>query len=307
MTIDDSTVAFFGRTVRDYDPKSGLGDAAAAHRLHIDWDRYENNESATDLLAALVEEPGAAEVVALVFGDWGGTAEGNNSSAVVEALVSSAEKLPALAAFFLGDMTYEDCEVSWINQCDISPLYGAFPRLQELRIRGSTGLSLGNPRHENLRRLTVETGGLDEAILQQVLGAELPALEHLELWFGDDGYGGNVTMAALQPLLDQQRFPALKYLGLRNADFADEIAQAIQSSIVVAGVDVLDLSLGTMGDAGAQALATAPSVKNLKKLDVHHNYLTDAGIAALQPLGIEVVTVDQQEEDDGDRFVAVSE
>lgn len=309
MTISESTEVFGGKPVRDYDPDAGLVDAAsAAWRIAIDWDRYENDEKATDLLSSLLDDPNAGQVTALVFGDWGGTAEGNNSGPVVEMLVDNASKLPRLTALFLGDMTFEECEVSWINQCDISPIYAAFPNLEELRIRGTMELSLGQLEHDRLRRLIIETGGLTVAQLRQVASAELPMLEHLEVWLGDDGYGWDGSADDVKPLLDGARFPKLKYLGLRNSQDADEIAEAAASAPVVTRIEVLDLSLGTMSDAGAAALASSTAVRSLKKLDVHHNYLTDAGVAKLSKLGIEVEAGDQQDTDeDGDRYVAVSE
>ena len=44
-----------------------------------------------------------------------------------------ADRLPALEALFLGDITFEQQEISWIQQSDISPLFLAFPRLRVLR------------------------------------------------------------------------------------------------------------------------------------------------------------------------------
>lgn len=308
MTIDDSTEEFGGKPLREFDPAAGLSDAAnIACRIHIDWDRHEAGESAAGMLAALARCPAIADLTALVIGDWGGAAEGNESTETVEALVSSAESFPNLDALFLGDMTYEDCEVSWINQTDVSAIYGAFPKLRELRIRGSSQLSLGRLAHEGLRRFTVETGGLDTEILRQVASAELPALEQLELWLGDGGYGWNGTLEDVLPLLREIRFPRLKRLGLRNSEISDAIAGAIDTSPVVSELDVLDLSLGTLSDDGAASLATADAARKLKTLDVHHSFLTDAGISRLAGLGIEILAHEQQEADDGHRYVAVSE
>ena len=308
MTIDEQTSEFGGKPVKDYDPQAGLPEAAStAYRIAIGWDRYENNETAPDVFASLVQDPQAAQLTALIFGDWGGTAEGKTSEPIVGALVAAADKLPNLTALFLGDMTFEECECSWINHGDVSALYGAFPRLEELRVRGSTGLSLGRVKHVNIRRLTIESGGLDVGVVRSVVAAELPNLEHLELWLGDDGYGWNGRVGDLMPLLTEARFPKLKYLGLRNSQIADEIAQAAASSPILPSLDMLDLSLGTMTDAAVEALASSTAIRSLKTLDVHRNYLSDAGVARLRKLGVGLIADDQQVAEDGDRYVAVSE
>jgi hypothetical protein len=133
-------------------------------------------------------------------------------------LVGAAGKLPNLKAIFLGDMTYEECEISWINQSDVSPLYAAFPQLEELKIRGGNGLSLGRLVHRNPQRLTIETGGLGCDVLLQLAKADLPSLQHLELWLGDDGYGWDGSLDDIMPLLQEGRFPKLAV-----ADLADYI------------------------------------------------------------------------------------
>lgn len=308
MTISESTEVFAGKPVKEYDPEVGLADpSGTAYRIHIDWERYEDDESAPELLEVLVEDPNAARLEALVFGDPGGTAEGNDSGPVVEALVRSKERLPALRALFIGDMTYEECEISWIQQSDVSSLFEAYPRLEELRIRGGEGLSLGTPKHSSLRRLVIETGGLSRTVLAELARSQLPSLEHLELWLGDVGYGWDGTIDDVRPLLAPGRFPRLTSLGLRNAMISDEIAEALADTPLLEQLEVLDLSLGTLTDRGAMALARSEATRRLRKLDVHHHYLTPVGAQALEALGIEVDLDERRDPEDGDRFVAVSE
>jgi predicted DNA-binding WGR domain protein len=56
-----------------------------------------------------------------------------------------------------------------------------------------------------------------------------------------------------------------------------------------------DLSLGTMTDEGARALAAAKaSLQHLEVLDLHHNYLTKDGIKLVKGLARKVITDDQQ-------------
>jgi hypothetical protein len=152
---------------------------------------------------------------------------------------------------------------------------------------------------------------LGAAVTRAAIGADLPTLEHLELWLGTPEYGGDTAIADLEPLLSGTRFPSLRYLGLRDSAIADQIAFAIAQSPVLDRIRVLDLSLGTLGDEGAAALLASPLVARLEKLDIHHHYCSDETVARLRQLGIEVDVSEQEEadEDDGStwRYVAVGE
>ena len=103
------------------------------------------------------------------------------AEAVVAALVAAREKLPKLRVLFMGDIISEENEVSWIEQTDVSPLLEAYPELEYFGVRGGNGLRLGDIRHEHLRSLVIEAGGLAREVVLDVLRADLPSLEHLEL------------------------------------------------------------------------------------------------------------------------------
>ncbi len=142
------------------------------------------------------------------MGAWFDMFEENGEAArVVEALVSARDRLPKLRAIFLGDITYEECEISWIQNTDVSPIFDAYPALEHFGVRGANGLRLGALRHQQLRSLIVQCGGLDAAITREVTSAELPALDHLELWLGTEDYGGTTTVEDLAPILSGGRFP----------------------------------------------------------------------------------------------------
>jgi hypothetical protein len=288
----------------------GLQDPAGTiYRIAIDYEDSEAHRTWVDQFHRMLADPRAGELTGLVVGAW--DFSDTDSSAVVEALVAAADRLPRVTALFVGDVVSEENEISWIVQSDVSPLFGAFPRLEHFGVRGGTNLRLGSPRHEHLRTLIVEAGGLDASVLHQVAQAELPALEHLELWLGDEQYGWNGTVADVGPLLAGDRFPRLRYLGLRDSVIADEVAAAVAASPVLSHLEVLDLSLGTLGDAGAAALLAAPAVRSLRKLDIHHHFCSPEMVERLKSLGIEVDASEPQKEEtsNGDvwRFVAVGE
>jgi hypothetical protein len=162
-----------------------------------------------------------------------------------------------------------------------------------------------------LKALIIETGGMPGSLLDQVCKAELPVIEHLELWLGEDGYGWSGSLDQLQPLLEGKIFPNLKYLGLRDSEEADRIAELIGSITLTRSLEVLDLSLGTLSDEGACALANSPQLNQLRLLDLHHHYISKEGQDKLRKLTCNINLDDPQPDDeDGGtkyRYVAVSE
>jgi hypothetical protein len=313
MTIGEHIEQFGGLKVYQYTPDDGISAPQEhAYRLGLDWDAFDSGETFIDRFAAFVADPACTEVQSLIIGDWGGAGQGEGSAPVVEGLVSARERLPKLRALFIGEMTVDESEISWITQSDVSPLFEAFPNLEELWLRGGNGLSIGRPRHAKLRKLVIETGGMPTSLVREVASAELPQLEHLELWLGDDGYGNDVSNHDLKSLLTANRFPNLKYLGLRDDCNADETAKLLAAVGIPTTVKHLDLSLGTLGDDGARALADSEWVGSLAKLDIHHHYVSPQVVGQLKKAIAEVDDRDPREPDDwgdGDlhRYVAVSE
>jgi hypothetical protein len=280
--------------------------------VSLDYDEAQGGEQWSDTFAALLDHPGAQALEAIVVGAWGEMFDQQaEATRVVEALVAARDRLPKLRAIFFGDITYEECEISWIQNTDVSPIFDAYPALEHFAVRGSNGLRLGTLRHQQLRSLAVQCGGLESAITHEVTAAELPALEHLELWLGTENYGGTTTIDDLAPILSGACFPSLTYLGLRDSEHADALAAAVASAPVLDRIRILDLSLGTLGDEGAAALLASPAVARLQKLDIHHHFCSNEMVERLQGLGIEVDASEQEKEEEysGERYryVAVSE
>ena len=311
MTISDHPDEFEGHPVRDFDPQEGVADTSIAYRLRLGWDDYEEGIRILDLLQKILADPRAAELEALIIGDWGQVGSGRQPDDVIDALVSARGRLANLKALFFGDIVMEESEISWIQQGDLSPFWSALPALEVLKIRGATGLTLGRVKHGGLRKLVIESGGLPVAVVRQVTSAELPMLEHLELWLGDPGYGWDGTVADLAPILAGGLFPKLRYLGLRDSAIADEVAMAVASAPILQQLHTLDLSMGNLSDEGARALLDSPTIRSIQRLDVHHHYLSEPTVAALKNLGIEVDASEPREayEYGGTlhRYIAVSE
>ena len=185
----------------------------------------------------------------------------------------------------------------------MSPLLDAYPRLEHFRVRGGEGFSLGTLHHDHLKSLTVETGGLPRRVALEVMGAQLPELDHLELWIGTAHYGRTCTVEDFAPLFAGQLFPKLRYLGLRDADIADDVAGALAASLLLERIHVLDMSLGTLSDSGVEALLANPALLHLQQIDIHHHYCTDEMQARLteacQQAG---VTLDASENQRHERY-----
>jgi hypothetical protein len=312
MAFYEHITEFAGKPVADWEPGKPIADPQGTlYRISISWDESEAGKLWTDKFADFLDDPASSQITGIVVGPWEHAGIEGSSERAVETLVSASDRLPNVRAIFLGDITMEESEISWLNQTDVSPLLNAYPQLEHFCVRGGNELSLGSLHHDNLKSLIIETGGMDRQVVQQVVSGQVPALEHLELWLGDSNYGANTTIDDVAPILSGDRFPNLKYLGLCNSELADEIAMAIVNAPILERIEVLDLSGGTLGDAGAAALLAAPAVARLRKLDIHYHYCSEEMAEKLQGLPIEVDASDPQEpdEDDGEeiRYVSVGE
>ncbi|MFI6658677.1 STM4015 family protein [Streptomyces sp. NPDC050523] len=319
MTIGDHLHALYRLPAHTFPGPDGRTDGLPepdAVAWRITSDVYDANEEWPDAFARFCAAVDTTRVRALIVGAWQ-EAYDTDPSSVVEALLAARERLPALRALFLGDMVMEECEISWINQTDVTPLLAGFPALEEFGVRGGSGLGFTALSHGALRKLVVETGGLPVEVVRGIGASDLPALEHLDLWLGTPDYGGDSEAADLEPILSGARLPRLRHLALRNSEMQDAVAAAVAAAPVVDRLEVLDLSMGVLTDEGAAALLSGQPLTHLKKLDLHHHYLSkpveDRVRQTLEPAGVEVDLdrddAEEDTEDDGTvwRYVAVGE
>nr|BFE77743.1 hypothetical protein GCM10020093_003440 [Planobispora longispora] len=191
----------------------------------------------------------------------------------------------------------------------MTPLLEEFPLLERLEVRGGSGLELRPVRHEALKVLRFESGGLPAGVVRTVGESEFPALEYLEVWLGVEQYGGDARVADLREILAGERLPSLRHLGLQDSEAQDEIAAAVASAPVVARLESLSLSMGMLTDAGAEALLSGQPLTHLKRLDLHHHYLSDTMMKRVRETlpGVEIDLSDQEDIDNDWRYVAVAE
>ncbi|HTF60641.1 MAG TPA: leucine-rich repeat domain-containing protein, partial [Actinomycetes bacterium] len=192
MTISSNLESFAGRRVVDFAPDSApaVGDpAAVAWRLRLE-SYGDDRRSFDELFDQFLDTMAPDRVEALVVGTWAAEMYDVTAEVVVRRLCAEVARLPHLRSLFLGDITFEEFEISWIRQTEVTPLLLAFSGLERLRVRGADGLALRPVRHDQLVELAFETGGLPAEVARAVGGCDLPRLEHLELWLGTPDYGG---------------------------------------------------------------------------------------------------------------------
>jgi uncharacterized protein (TIGR02996 family) len=262
-------------------------------RLHYSLERFNGdrvpNVKAEQALGWLLDGPGRF-LQHLVVGNV--THDDHTYGTVCQVL--GAQPRPTLRSLFLGDFTYEDCELNWSSIGDASVMWPALPGLERLKLR-SGEMTLGEIVLPALREFTTVTGGLDRDSAMGIARARWPLLEKLSLQYGPQG---THDFAVVEPILAARGLENLRHLGLTNCGFTDEICHALPRSEILPRLEELDLSMGTMSDDGARVLFDHPQAfGHLELLNVDDNYLTAAARPLLEGLCGNVLFGDQR--DDG--------
>jgi hypothetical protein len=186
---------------------------------------------------------------------------------------------------------YDDGELLF-SLPDISPIFLAFPQLEELRLYGWTHMGvefqIGTIHSEVLRSLSIATASLEPRIVHDLWRAQLPALEYLELWLDATDQDNPLTIDDLTPLFSGKLFPHLRHLTLCLSPIEDDLAVALAASPLLERLKVLELSGGIFTDRGAQALLASPTLHQLEKLVIRYHYCSDEMVQQLRALPIEV-------------------
>lgn len=252
------------------------------------------------MIEDILADPDFPELTEVIIGSWGDSC-GDSCQEIIDGIVANADRFSKVKKLFVGDMDYEECEVSWISQGSYSKLWAALPNLEELTIKGSEDLDLGEVCHEGLKSLTIICGGLPEDIIKSVQNAKLPNLEKLLLYIGSDNYGFDGDADTVKELLEKADFPKLTYLGITDSEIQDELTEVVLASKFMEQISTLDLSNGTLTDKGGELLLEKiPAYSNIKKLDVHYHYMSEKIANKLKALPIEVDVSASNEPDEYD-------
>jgi len=276
-------------------------------RISGDYD----DESMDMILAdidAFCQSPKCKEVTDLLIGMWSEPFD-ISCELVIEKLVEKKDQLQHLELLYIGDMEYDECEISWILQSDLNALFAAYPNLKHLKVKGGTDLTLGEIKHDNLMSLSIYTGGMPRKVLHQLAQANLPKLTDLTLWLGTEDYGFDGSINDVVPLLKPNLFPSLINLGLQNSDIADEIAKALSKNPLQESIKSLNFSMGVLSDEGAELLLANDRLNQLDVLNVDNNFLSKDMVSRVRSgFKINTIIANEQREDDGyGRYVEVGE
>ena len=253
-----------------------------------------------DVIGWLLDEPGPARLLQdLTVGIV--SFDDNRYDRVAAVL---ARRPRALRRLYFGDFTSEETELNWSAIGDVSALWPALPHLRELILR-SGSMTLGSIHLPRLERLATVTGGMSTAALGAIANASWPALQVLRLQIGVAHEGAATDPALVAPILAGAAMPQLRDLGLANCEFTDEICEMLPRATILPRLRELDLSMGTMTDAGAAILAQ--HVRGLERLYVHDNYLSAPMHDALRACAAEVTFAPQRIAQGNDRHAAAFE
>lgn len=265
---------------------------------YADYD--EDGKGPATMIGEIMESEQFPEITELVIGNWGDAWE-ESCQAIIDGIVEHAAQFSHIEKLFIGNMGFEECEVSWIKQGDYSKIWAAMPQLKELTIKGSVDLKLGEICHEELEELTIICGGLPKEVIESIQNAKLPKLKKLLLFIGIKDYGFDGDVDTVRGFLEQGDFPSLTYLGITDSEIQDELTQVVLDSKFMSQIDTLDLSNGTLTDKGGELLLERISTwPNIRKLDLHYNYLSDEMVEKLEALPMEVDASEQKETDEYD-------
>ncbi|MCI9078250.1 MAG: cytoplasmic protein [Lachnospiraceae bacterium] len=273
-------------------------------RYEYDYDDYEEGDkSAETMVADIMADEEFPSLEGIIIGSWGDAWEGSCQN-IIDDIVKNKDKFSHIKSLFIGDMGFEDCEVSWIIQADYSKLWEAMPQLESLTVKGSTDLSLGTIKHDNLKKLEIICGGLPSDIINSITKAELPSLETLILYIGVEDYGFDGDKYTIKRLLENSNFPALKYLGLEDSEIQDDIAELVFDCKYISQIETLDLANGTLTNKGGQLIADKlKDYPNIKKVDLHYHFMTDEIMDKLDDLADELdIDIDVDEDNEPDEY-----
>jgi uncharacterized protein (TIGR02996 family) len=174
----------------------------------------------------------------------------------------------------LVDLPPGTAELVFANLADVTPLLAATPLLEELRLAGQQVVvrSIALPK---LRRLAIATS--DETVLSVVAKATLPSLESLQLSSGDAPMPTTALAKVLAPTWTARQ------LAITRTANTDQLVPFVLKSTLLPTLSRLDLSGGTLSDAGAGLLlAAASKLDHLEYLDLSGNTLS---LAVTKQLG----------------------
>jgi uncharacterized protein (TIGR02996 family) len=271
-----------------------------AYNAYVD-ETFNDKTLAKDVLEPLLAHPSGKFLVEIAINENGEVAD-DDLQDIIDVLAKKAP--PTLRLLHIGDNVDQ---ISWYKVGNLGKLWKAVPNLARLEIEAGE-FTLGTIELPNLTWARFKTGGLSKADAKSIAKAKWPKIEHLEVFYGDDNYGGDATVKDVAPLLDRTDLPKLKYLAVKNAMFQDELVPYLAKSRLVKQLETLDLSEGILTDDSLEAFKKYPNAWEHLVIDVSETYLTTKAQHELATLCQRVVTNDMRTDDDPEyRYVGTGE
>ncbi len=237
---------------------------------------YDDDPEILEFLESFKNQENSDKVEEIIIGMWEEGYE-KSSKHILNFFVENKNHFSNVRSFFIGDIESEENEISWIQQSNFESFLKAYGHIENLKIRGGSGLRLGVFDLPNLKNLTIESGGISDKLVKDIAVSKssLKNLESLEVWFGTSDYGATVEKETVQDLLANNPFPKLKRLGLMNSEIQDDIVIALENHEILKRIDVLDISMGVLKKEGGDSLLRNEALSTLEKLICDFHYMTE--------------------------------
>lgn len=173
-------------------------------------------------------------------------------------------------------------DISWYKLAGMGALSRGAPDLEELVLYAGDFVDLEQLDLPRLRSLALRTGGLRPHRLTALLERTRPSVERLEIWFGRPHYGGNCQETDLHDILNGTAFPNLRWLGLMNAEFTDELVHELHRAPILRQLEGLSLAMGCMSSNSTSRFTYhADAYTHLRELDLSKQLLDEASREAI--------------------------
>lgn len=301
--LRDSQIERAERALLDYDPRSLFRQFDNWNLKEFNLESYLDDPVDTayridlkqfnEIISELQQiEPQGSKIEALYCPMWYGYGYGIPKSVsyteCINYLLDAHQQLINLKALFFADETEDRGERRWrykrykIDMDEVSYLLEAYPKLEVLHLQGRDDLKFSHIRHNNLKTLIIESRKLSYQTWKQIFTLDLPQLEYLELWIGEDwdylwqknSDEDSYNTDFLMSISENNWFPNLKYLGLCSCEGVDTLVDFLEKFPVIQRLKILNLSYGSLTDKGAELLLNCPAIDRLHTINISMNILS---------------------------------
>lgn len=267
-------------------------------------DVWDDEKNVNDLILKIKKDKKIATYKHITIGMWG---EGYEDSCqpILDYFAENKDIFANLETLFIGDMDYEECELSWIEQGDYTEIFKTLTNLKKIKIKGSNGLKLSPINHEHLEHLEIICGGLPKNIFSELSKSNLPNLKTLVLYMGIENYGFDGSIDDIKLILKKELFPSLENLELVNSDIENEIVQEVIACNLLSQLKTVSFSYGGLSDIGGETLLNnIDALNHLNKINIDYHYLSEDMTNKLKKVfsNIKIINPQKPYDEDDDYF-----